>query len=165
MLSIYDNIKVEVSNRHVHLSEEDFYELFGSYEMVFDRKLSVANEFAAKHWVTVKTDKGQIERVRVLGPCRVQTQVELINEDQKTLNLRIPKRLSGDINRTPGATLIGTKGKVKLKKGLIRSIRHIHVNKNNKMYTLPISNAVVVTLNHKDNNKHNWKLKNKNNFW
>lgn len=130
MLPVYDNVIVEVSNRHVHITQEDFYNLFELYEMVVDRQLSIGNEFAAKHWVTLKNEHGKIERVRVLGPFRGKTQVEALIADKDTLDIVIPQRLSGDHAGTPGITLQGPKGEVTIPEGVIRAKRHVHVNKD-----------------------------------
>lgn len=122
-------IKVEVSARHVHLAQEDQDVLFGKdYEMNQMKDLSQTGQWAADESVTVKGPKGEL-KTRVLGPCRKQTQVELSRTDCFKLGLYEPEvRLSGNLEGTPGCELIGPKGSVTLKEGVIVPLRHIHIS-------------------------------------
>ncbi|NGQ96926.1 phosphate propanoyltransferase [Brevibacillus sp. SYP-B805] len=122
-------IPVGVSNRHVHLSPEDVEILFGpGYSLVPDRELSQPGQFAAKEKVTLLGPKGFIQGVRILGPARGATQVEISRTDGFHLGVHAPVRLSGDIEGTPGITLIGPNGCVVLKQGVIVAKRHVHMS-------------------------------------
>lgn len=121
-------IPVAMSARHVHLSQAHVEALFGRGHQLtplFD--LSQPGQFAAKETVEVLGPKRSISRVRVLGPARGQSQVELAVTDGVILGINLPVRVSGDIEGTPGAHLIGPKGAVKLEQGCIVAARHIHV--------------------------------------
>ena len=119
-------VKVGVSNRHVHLKKEHLDILFGE-ELTFDRALVQPGEFASKQYVTLKTDKDIIERVRVLGPIRSYTQVEIAKTDAYKLGINPPVRKSGDIKNSAPLTLVGPKGTVYLTEGCIIANRHIHL--------------------------------------
>ncbi|AEX84803.1 phosphate propanoyltransferase [Marinitoga sp. 1135] len=121
-------IVVGVSNRHVHLSKEDLEILFGEgYELHPIKDLKQPGQYAAEEVVTLEGPKGKIERVRVLGPVRKETQVEISQTDAFKLGVTAPVRDSGDLDGTPGIKLIGPKGSVEIKKGLILAKRHIHM--------------------------------------
>ena len=120
-------IPVALSARHVHLSQEHVEALFGpGYQLkkLFD--LSQPGQFACQETVEVMGPKRSIGKVRVLGPARSQTQVELSTTDGVVLGLPLPIRDSGDTQGTPGAHLIGPRGAVKLREGCIVAARHIH---------------------------------------
>jgi putative phosphotransacetylase len=122
-------IPVGVSNRHVHLSPEDVEILFGpGYSLVPDRELSQPGQFAAKEKVTLLGPKGFIQGVRILGPARGATQVEISRTDGFQLGVHAPVRLSGDIEGTPGITIIGPNGCVVAKQGVIVAKRHVHMS-------------------------------------
>ena len=122
-------IKVEVSNRHVHLSKKHIEELFGEdYELSFHRELSQPGQYAAKEKIHLIHEDKKMENVRVLGPSRNETQVEILKSDSDFLNLEVPKRLSGILEESPGIILEGPRGKIKLEKGLIIAHRHLHAS-------------------------------------
>lgn len=122
-------IKIEVSNRHVHLSKKHIEILFGgSYKLKVHRELSQPGQFAAKEKVTLIHNDKKIENVRVLGPYRNETQVEILQADADLLGLKIPKRLSGELHETPGIIIKGPNGRVELEKGVIISHRHLHAS-------------------------------------
>lgn len=124
-----NGISVGISNRHLHLSQEDVNALFGEgYQLTVLKELSQPGQFGCKETVTICGPKGAIEKVRVLGPVRSKTQVEILAGDCFKLGVKAPARLSGDLEGTPGATLIGPKGSVQLKEGLIVAQRHIHMH-------------------------------------
>ena len=124
-----DKILIEVSARHIHLSQEDLDELFGNgYELNENKKLSQAGEFAAEEKLTIMGPKGQIDNVRIIGPIRNESQVEISKTDGYKLGIIPPVRVSGDIKGTPGVKIIGPAGELELKKGLILSQRHIHMS-------------------------------------
>jgi putative phosphotransacetylase len=121
-------IPVGVSNRHVHLSEADLEVVFGKgYTLCKQRDLSQSGQYAAVETVNIAGPKGCIEKVRVLGPVRKQSQVEVSIDDINKLGTATSVRESGDLSGSPGITVIGPKGSVHLKEGLIVSKRHIHM--------------------------------------
>lgn len=122
-------VPVGVSGRHIHLSQEHLEQLFGAgYQLTPIKDLSQPGQFASKECVTLAGPKGVIQKVRVLGPVRPKTQVEVLAGD--TFKLGIPQeiRLSGHLEGTPGVTVIGPKGTVVLDEGVIVAARHIHMN-------------------------------------
>ena len=124
-----DNIPVGVSNRHIHLSQADVEALFGAgYQLQSMKPLSQPGQFGCKETVTICGPKGAIEKVRVLGPVRSKTQVEVLAGDAYKLGTIAPTRMSGDLTGTPGITLIGPKGSVQAREGLVVAQRHIHMN-------------------------------------
>jgi len=121
-------IPVGVSNRHVHLSQADLNRLFGEgYQMTNSKDLSQPGQYASKETLTICGPKGSIEKVRILGPVRNKTQVEVLTGDSFKLGVASQARLSGDLHGTPGITLIGPKGSVQTTEGLILAQRHIHM--------------------------------------
>ncbi len=124
---IYE-IPVGVSNRHIHLSQADLSSLFGEgYQLTKSKDLSQPGQYACKEILTICGPKGAIEKVRILGPVRSKSQVEVLTGDSFKLGTRSDARLSGDLQGTPGITLIGPKGSVQLAEGLIVAQRHIHM--------------------------------------
>lgn len=121
-------VSVGVSGRHVHLSQENLEALFGAgYELTPIKELSQPGQFAAKEMVTLVGPKGVIERVRVLGPVRPSTQVEVLRGDTFKLGVPACVRMSGKLEGTPGITLAGPHGTVALPQGVIVAARHIHM--------------------------------------
>lgn len=124
-----DVVPVGVSGRHIHLSQGDLERLFGTgHQLTPVKDLSQPGQFAAKECVTLAGPKGVIQKVRVLGPVRPQTQVEILAGD--TFKLGVPQaiRLSGHLEGTPGVTVVGPEGSVVLDEGVIVAARHIHMN-------------------------------------
>lgn len=122
-------IPVGISNRHVHLSKEHLEALFGEgYQLNELNKLSQTGQYAAKEVVTLIGTKGVIEGVRILGPVRRQSQVEILMSDTYKLGIKAPVRDSGNLENTPGIALLGPRGVVNLKTGVIVAKRHIHLN-------------------------------------
>ncbi|MCD6233259.1 phosphate propanoyltransferase [bacterium] len=120
-------VPIEISARHIHISQKDLEVLFGKgYLLHRLRKLSQANEFAARETVDIAFGSQIIKKVRIVGPPRQATQVELSLTDAFYLGIRAPLRLSGDIQGTPGITLISPKRKLGIKKGVIVAKRHLH---------------------------------------
>lgn len=121
-------ILVEVSAHHIHLTQEHVEALFGKgHQLTPHADLSQPGQFACKEQVSIVGPKGRIERVRVLGPARKYTQVEIAMTEQFKLGVHPPIRESGDIKDTPGCMLEGTAGNVKLERGVICAWRHIHM--------------------------------------
>jgi putative phosphotransacetylase len=127
---IAPTLTVHASARHMHLSRPDLEELFGpGYELTVDRPLFQEGNFAAKEMVTLVGPRSRlISNLRVLGPLRSRSQVELAFTDAVSLGLDIPIRLSGDIAGTPGAYIMGPRGVIKLQEGVIRAAIHVHMN-------------------------------------
>jgi len=123
-------LTVHVSARHMHLSREDMDELFGpGRELTVDRPLYQPGNFAAKETVTLIGPRSRlIPNLRILGPLRKQSQIELAFTDAILLGLDVPVRLSGDVDGTPGAVVMGPNGVVELKRGVIRAAIHGHMN-------------------------------------
>jgi acetate kinase len=119
---------VEVSAHHIHLTQEHVEGLFGKgHQLTRHADLSQPGQFACKEQLTIVGPKGRIERVRVLGPTRKMTQVEVAMTEQFKLGVHPPIRESGDIKDTPGCTLEGPAGSVTLERGVICALRHIHM--------------------------------------
>jgi putative phosphotransacetylase len=124
-----NKIPVGVSNRHIHLTEKDLFTLFGEgYKLTNVKFLTQPGQFAAKETVVIRGVKGEIQNVRVLGPVRKASQVEISKTDMFTLGVIVPVRMSGDIKGTPGIEVIGPNGSVTLQEGLIIAKRHIHMH-------------------------------------
>lgn len=121
-------IPIETSARHIHLSQADFEALFGAEtQMHYIKELSQPGQYACQERLTVVGPKSSLENVIVLGPCRPATQVEISVTDARALGLPSVIRQSGDIEDTPGCTLIGPAGQIELPRGVIVAKRHIHM--------------------------------------
>ncbi len=133
---ITPTLTVHASARHMHLCREDLDELFGpGYQLTVDRPLFQEGNFAAKETVTLVGPRSRLlSNLRILGPLRKQSQVELAFTDAISLGLDIPIRLSGDIAGTPGAYIMGPRGVIKLKEGVIRAAIHVHMNPSEAEY-------------------------------
>lgn len=124
-------LAVSVSARHVHLTDEDVETLFGRGAVLTpDKPLYQDGFYAAAETVMVVGPgrRRMLPTVRVLGPTRPFSQVELAFTDAISLGIDIPVRASGKIEGTPGCVLVGPKGVVELKQGVIRAERHVHMN-------------------------------------
>lgn len=121
-------IPVGISGRHVHVSPEHLNILFGEgYRLRPMKDLSQPGQYAAHETVDLVTEKGGFKNVRILGPERKQTQVEISLTDAIKLGLNPPVRDSGDLKGSPGLTIVGPKGSVKIDCGVIAACRHIHM--------------------------------------
>lgn len=122
-------VPIAASNRHIHLSAAHVERLFGrGYELQRQKDLSQPGQFAAKETVTLIGPKSKIEKVRVLGPARGDTQVEISLFDGFTLGVKPPIRQSGNIKGSESITVQGPRGQLILKEGLICAARHIHMH-------------------------------------
>lgn len=122
-------VKIGVSARHVHLSKEDFAYLFGpDHELTKLKDISQLGQYAAVEEVTLKTEKGQIDNVRILGPLRDYTQVEISKTDAYTLGLNPPIRTSGDVLGSSPITIVKDNKEIHKDYGCIIADRHIHMN-------------------------------------
>jgi len=121
-------VPVGISNRHVHLSRTDMDTLFGPGSALRRKKaMKQPGQFAAEETVTLKGPKGALSKVRVLGPLRPETQVEISIADGFVLGIKPPLRMSGQLDDTPGVEIIGPQGSVKTTQGVIAAMRHIHM--------------------------------------
>ena len=121
-------IPVGVSNRHVHVTSEDLETLFGKgYQLTKKSDLKQPGQYACNETVTIRGPKGEFERVRILGPVRKQSQIEISKTDSFRLGVKAPIRESGDLTGTPGLEMVGPKGTVWLPRGAIVALRHIHM--------------------------------------
>lgn len=122
-------IPVGVSSRHIHLSQPHAQALFGPDEPLTPYKeLSQKGQYAAHQTVTLIGPKGEISNVRVLGPVRHETQVEISITDGFQLGLHPPIRLSGDLQGTPGIHIRGSRGIIRIEQGVIAAKRHVHMS-------------------------------------
>jgi putative phosphotransacetylase len=120
-------IHIGVSARHIHLSQEHIELLFGQgYRLKEFKPLSQPGQFAADEVVSVQGPKGRMDKIRILGPARGDTQLEISRTDSYALGLNPPLRQSGDIVGTPGIKVIGPAGLVDIEQGVIVAGRHIH---------------------------------------
>jgi putative phosphotransacetylase len=127
---------VNISARHCHLTQEDVDVLFGKgHQLTPMKRLYQDTDFAAEETVAVVGPRQRmIPGVRILGPCRKFSQVELAFTDAISLGIDVPVRLSGDIEDTPGCLLIGPKGSLVMPKGVIRAERHVHMGPRDAEY-------------------------------
>ncbi len=122
-------LPIALSNRHIHLSQADIDALFGQGHQLTELKpLSQPGQFACEEKVDLVGPKGTIKGVRVLGPARPSTQVEISLTDGFALGVKAPIKESGDIAGTPGLKLVGPNGEVEMSEGTIVAARHIHMN-------------------------------------
>jgi acetate kinase len=122
-------IPIEVSAHHVHLSQADVDKLFGpGHRLQPEHELSQPGQFASKEKVDLIGPKGRIGNVRVLGPTRKETQIEIAMTEQFKLGIQPPIRESGDLQNTPGITLQGAGGSTTIERGVICAQRHIHMS-------------------------------------
>lgn len=141
-MSLAKSIPVEVSARHLHLSAADLERLFGvGAKLTHYKDLSQPGQFACNEQVDLIGPKGTIAKVRVLGPTRPESQVEISITDARKLGIEPVLRNSGDTKGTPGATLRGPKGEVVLDHGVIIALRHMHCD---------LPNAAAFGLKDKD---------------
>ncbi|MDV7143969.1 phosphate propanoyltransferase [Tropicimonas sp. TH_r6] len=121
-------VPVGVSNRHIHLSRQDMDALFGPGAVLTRKKASKQpGQYAAEEVVILRGPKGEIGKVRVLGPLRKETQVEISKADGFVLGIHPPVRMSGELENTPGFEIIGPQGVVSKERGMILAQRHIHM--------------------------------------
>ncbi|MBV8233154.1 MAG: transcriptional regulator, partial [Planctomycetaceae bacterium] len=130
------HLVANISARHCHLAQADVDVLFGDgYQLTPMKTLYQSTEFAANETVAVVGPRQRmIPGVRILGPCRLFSQVELAFSDAISLGIDVPVKPSGDIEGTPGCLLIGPKGSLVLPKGVIRAERHVHMGPKDAAY-------------------------------
>ena len=122
-------IPAAVSARHVHLTHATVESLFGAgHALLVRRPVGQPDQFATEETVSLVGPKGRIEQVRIVGPERLEDQVEVSQTDAIALGIDAPVRESGDIDNTPGIVLEGPHGRVTLTRGVICALRHLHLN-------------------------------------
>ena len=120
-------VPIGVSARHIHLSKTHIEQLFGiGYELTVLKDLSQPGQFAANETVAVLGPKGQFAKVRILGPARDLTQLEVSRTDAFALGVNPPVRESGNIAGSAGIKIVGPAGEVEIEEGVIVAARHIH---------------------------------------
>jgi len=128
-------IPIGVSNRHVHLSAHDLEILFGrEAKLTKFKDLSQPGQYACEEKVTLIGPQGVIDTVRILGPTRKQTQVEISVSDCFKLGVKAPIRDSGDLGGSAGLTLVGPAGSITISEGCIIAARHIHMHPSDAEY-------------------------------
>lgn len=121
-------IPLGISNRHIHLCAEDYDRLFPNHPISEKKELLQPGQYAADQTVTLVGAKGQLKNVRLLGPLRSTSQVEISRTDARTLGIAAPLRMSGSIEGTPGVRLISPFAELDLASGVIVAQRHIHMS-------------------------------------
>jgi putative phosphotransacetylase len=141
------NLVVSVSARHLHLTDEHVEVLFGAgHKLTVMKDLYQDGYFAAEETVMIVGPRRRmLPSVRILGPTRPDSQVELAFTDGISLGIDMPVRISGDIDGTPGCVLVGPKGVVELKKGVIRAARHVHMSPDDAKF-YGVENKVLMNL-------------------
>lgn len=136
---------VEISARHIHVSEKDLETLFGEgYKLTPKKDLSQPGQFACAEKVVIKGSRGEMN-VTILGPTRPQTQIELSLTDARTLGVEAMIRESGHIDGTAGITIVGPKGEVTIEQGVIAAKRHIHMTPSDAE-ELGVKNGEIVNV-------------------
>jgi putative phosphotransacetylase len=121
-------VPIGISNRHVHISRNDLDILYGrGYELTKLKDLKQPGQYAAAETLTIIGPKGKFEKVRILGPVREETQVEISLSDSFKLGVRPPVTESGKLEGTPGIEITGPLGTIKKDQGVIAALRHIHM--------------------------------------
>lgn len=130
-----EKVLVEVSARHVHITQADLELLFGAgYALTPKKPLSQPGQYAAEERVDVVGPKSTIKNVVILGPVRKASQVEVSLTDARTLGVEAIIRESGHIDQTKGITLVGPKGQIELSQGVIAAKRHVHLTPATALY-------------------------------
>lgn len=122
-------VPVGLSNKHLHVNAEDLQTLFGAgHQLIPMKPLKQPGQYAAEEKVDVIGPKGTLKGVRILGPVRPETQVELSMTDARTIGVAAPVRESGKLSGTPGIKLVGPAGEVEIDHGAIVALRHVHLS-------------------------------------
>lgn len=124
-----NKILIEVSARHIHVSKKHLEELFGEgYKLNKLKDLSQPGMYSCKETVTLKSRDEKFENVRIIGPVRKKTQVEISKTDAYLLGINAPLRISGNLKGSESATLIGPEGETQIDEGIIIAKRHLHAS-------------------------------------
>lgn len=140
-------LPVGISARHVHLSAADIERLFGpGHTLTPIKPLVQPGQYASKEQVTLVGPKGELSKVRILGPARAETQVELAFTDAMKLGIKnVPVRMSGKLEGTPGIRLVGPAGEIAVDHGVIAAARHIHMS-NAQAQAYGVHDGMVVSV-------------------
>ena len=139
-------VEIGVSNKHLHLCREHIDILFGKgHELTNLKGINQPGQFACEEKVDVEGPKGIIKGLRVLGPARSETQVELALTDARGVGIKVPIRESGKLEGSPGCRLIGPVGAVELTNGVIAAQRHIHLSDEDALEA-GVSNEEIVSV-------------------
>ena len=141
-----NQVVVEISARHVHVSKADLETLFGKdYDLTVKKELSQPGQYACEERVRVVGTKGEFPAVSILGPCRNATQVELSLTDARSIGVDAPVRESGDIDGSGTCKLVGPCGEVEIACGVIAAKRHIHATTKDAE-ELGLENGQIVSV-------------------
>jgi len=141
-----NRIPIGVSNHHIHLTEEDYHILFPHQKMEIFKPLKQPKEFASKQTANIVGPNGTIEHVRVLGPCRKHSQVEIARSEAIQIGVDAPIRLSGHLDGAPSVKLVTPDGEVTVQ-GVIIAKRHIHMsNDDAKRFGVKLGDTVSVEI-------------------
>ena len=146
------NLVVNSSARHMHISPENLEVLFGKgAKLTVHKMLYQEGQFASEQTVTLIGPRRRvIPSLRILGPCRNLTQIELALTDAVQLGMDIPVRMSGDIKGTPGGYVMGPKGMLEMKDGIIRAARHVHMSPSDaKFYNVKHLDRITLKVTSK----------------
>ncbi len=121
-------VPVGISNHHVHLCKEDIIKLFGKENLEVLREIRQPGQFAAKETVNLIGTHGIINNVRIVGPLRKETQIEIMRRDQRILGIKAPVLVSGNLENSPGIIIQGSNGAIKIDKGVIIAKIHVHLH-------------------------------------
>ena len=145
-----DMIKVGVSNHHVHLKLSDLYILFGEgYTLRNKRDLLQKGQFACEETVTLECNGKVLEHIRIIGPCRNYTQVELLERDNEYFGIHAPIRDSGDLSGSETIDIIGPNGRVHAVESTIVADRHIHMS-NHDLINFGVSKGQIVKVKYEN---------------
>ena len=143
-------IKVGISNHHVHLSKESLEILFGKgYELTVKSNLLQKEQFAANEQVTLERNGKKLEHIRIVGPLRPYTQVELLEKDNEYFGIKAPVRASGDLENSESIMIVGPKGVYMANSSVIVANRHIHMSAED-LKTFNVENKDIVRVKTKD---------------
>lgn len=141
-----NQVVVEISARHIHLSQEHLDILFGEgYELTVKKMLSQPGQYACEERVKVVGTKGEFPAVSILGPVRKDTQVELSLTDARSIGVAAPVRESGDIDQSGSCILVGPKGEIEIAEGVIAAKRHIHATTKDAQ-EMGLENGEIVSV-------------------
>lgn len=141
-----NQVLVEISARHVHLSQADLETLFGEgYELTVKKMLSQPGQYACEERVKVVGAKSEFPAVSILGPVRKETQVELSLTDARSIGVQAPVRESGDLEGSGSCKLVGPKGEIEIEKGVIAAKRHIHATTKDAQ-EMGVENGQIVSV-------------------
>ncbi|MHA5130689.1 phosphate propanoyltransferase [Oenococcus oeni] len=145
-----NRVPIGVSNHHIHLTETDFKVLFPNQKLTVRKQLKQPGEFASDQMATIVGPKGTIKNVRILGPFRKHSQVEIARSEGFQLGISVPIRLSGNLNNTPSIKLQTPDGEISVQ-GVIIAKRHIHMSlEDAKRFGVEMGSTVSVEIQSED---------------